>query len=49
MDLYTLLNSFFNSINSIVKYNILGVSIFIWLALFTGLFLVFAVLEKKMR
>ena len=27
-------------------YNILGVSIFIWLALFIGLFLVFAVIEK---
>ena len=49
MDLHTLLNSFFDSISSIAEYNILGVSIFIWLVLCTVLFLVFAALEKKMR
>jgi cytochrome c biogenesis factor len=46
MDVHTLLKSFVNSIHSIAEYNILGVSIFIWLALFIGLFLVFVVIEK---
>jgi len=49
MDLHTLIETFFNSINSVAKQNILGIPILIWLALFTVLFLVFAAMEKKMR
>ena len=47
MDLDTIFESFLSSMNSIVKYDILGVSIFFWLVAFVVLFLVFDVLEKK--
>ncbi len=49
MDLHSFLKSLFDAVNSIVNYEILGVSIFIWLALFTVLFLVFDSMEKKIR
>lgn len=39
--------SFVSSANSIVKYDVLGVSVFFWLVMFVVLFLVFDVLEKK--
>lgn len=48
MDLDTVFESFLSSVNSIVKYDVLGVSVFFWLVMFVVLFLVFDVLEKKM-
>jgi len=48
VDLDTIFESFLSSMNSIVKYDVLGLSVFFWLVMFVVLFLVFDVLEKKM-
>lgn len=47
MDLNAFTKPIFDSINSIIECRVLGVSIFGWLALFVGLFLFFAALERK--
>lgn len=49
MDLHGLLRSLFDAVDSIFNYEVLGISIFIWLALFTVLFLVSDSMEKKIR
>lgn len=42
-----MLEMFLRSVNSIAKWDVLGVSIFLWLVGFVVLFLAFDVLEKK--
>jgi len=48
MDLQAFLKSFIDSIDSVIEYHILGISIFIWLALFMVLFLTCSAFERKM-
>jgi hypothetical protein len=49
MDLQAFMKSFVDSINSIIECNILGISIFVWLALFMVLYLISSAFERKMR
>lgn len=47
LDLDSLFESFVGSMNTVLTYDILGVSALFWLIAFVVLFLVFDVLEKK--
>jgi hypothetical protein len=48
LDLDSLFESFLSSMNTVLEYDILGISVFFWLIVFVVLFLVFDVLEKKL-